>query len=61
MKIRKLLVAGVMAGAAVGIVPAPASAVECLPPGHEAVIGKTCWDCGWVMIRGEGHVLFYCD
>ena len=61
MKIRKFLVAGVMALAAMGLVPSTAGAVECLPPGHEALIGKTCWDCGWIMIQGKGHVLFYCD
>lgn len=61
MRLRKLFAAVVMAGAAVGLMPSPASAVECLPPGHEAIIGKTCWDCGWIMIQGEGHILFPCD
>jgi hypothetical protein len=66
MKIRKLLLAGLMAAVAAGIVPVPAQATTCVQdvPNttvDDKVIGRTCTDCGWIMIRGEAHTLFYCD
>lgn len=61
MKLRKVAVSAVMALAAIGFAPAGAQAASCLPSSTEKFIGRTCWDCGWIMIRGEGHVLFYCD
>lgn len=59
--LRKILVSAVMAFAAIGFVPSGAQAASCLPSSTETLIGRTCWDCGWIMIQGEGHVLFYCD
>jgi hypothetical protein len=65
MGFRKLLLAGLVAAGSIGIVP-PAQAVTCVPnvdgtTADDKVVGRTCWDCGWVMIRGEAHTLFYCD
>jgi hypothetical protein len=66
MKLRKLLLTGLVAASAAGIVPVPAQAADCVPNVEQTtvddkVIGRTCTDCGWVMIRGEAHKLFDCD
>lgn len=67
MGIRRTLIGAALAMAAVGFMPAPAGAtVVCVADtGNQTVddkiVGETCWDCGWVMIRGEAYTLFHCD
>lgn len=66
MKIRKLLLAALMAVAATGIIPIHAQATECVQdvPNttvDDKVVGHTCWDCGWIMVRGQAYTLVYCD
>lgn len=67
MKLKKALLGTMIATAAVGFVPAPAHAtVTCVAETgngtiDDKVVGDTCWDCGWVMIRGKAYTLFYCD
>jgi hypothetical protein len=65
MKVKKLLLAGLVAAGSLGLMPA-AHATECVPNVNgtdldDKVVGHTCWDCGWVMIRGDARTLFYCD
>lgn len=66
MKIRKLLLAGLVAAAVGGLIPASAHATDCVQdvPNTDLdnkVIGRTCTDCGWIMVRGQAYTLFYCD
>lgn len=60
MRIRKLLLGAALAMGAVGFMPSPAQAVTCYDA-VEPFIGRTCTDCGWVMIGGKPYILFYCD
>lgn len=60
------MIGAALAMAAVGLMPAPAAAtITCVADTgnrtvDEKIVGETCWDCGWVMIRGKAYTLFYC-
>lgn len=61
MRIKKLLLSACLAMGAIGFVPAPAQAVDCLPEETVWLIGRNCWACGWVMISDRPYILFPCD
>jgi hypothetical protein len=60
MKVRRALLGAALALGAVGFMPTPAQAVTCYDA-VEPFIGRTCTDCGWLMIGGKAYTLFYCD
>lgn len=64
--IKRAVLAGLIAAGALGIVPAPSHATSCVPDVQQTtiddkVVGRTCTDCGWIMVRGQAYTLFYCD
>ena len=66
MKLKMLLLGGLVAIGSIGVVPVPAHATDCVPATgigtvDTKVVGHTCTDCGWIMVRGEAYTLFYCD
>jgi hypothetical protein len=63
---KRALTALLMSLAVVGLVPVAAQATECVQDTgvgtvDDKVVGQTCWDCGWIEIRGKEYLLFYCD
>jgi hypothetical protein len=66
MRIKKLWLTGLVGLTAMGVMPLQAQAAECVPnvPNttvDDKVVGRTCWDCGWIMIRGQSYTLVNCD
>jgi hypothetical protein len=62
----RLLLAGALAAFGLVGAPAAAGAATCVPESGAGsvdtkIVGDTCWDCGWIQVRGEPYTLFYCD
>ena len=65
MKIKMLLAAVLLALASLAIAPASAGAYECVADTgvgvvDDKVVGDTCWDCGFLMVRGKVIYNFPC-
>ncbi|MDQ4024361.1 MAG: hypothetical protein M3217_02555 [Actinomycetota bacterium] len=65
MRIRRLAIVGLWALTTIGLVPATAQAWECVEDTGNAtvddkIVGDTCWDCGYLEVRGKVIFNFPC-
>ena len=65
MKVKRLLIVGLMAVGAFGVTPGTAHAdcADDLVPTTvgDKYLGGTCSGCGWIQVSGQFYRLFHCD